>query len=109
MWVGILNDRLGPYVLSNRLSAAQYLEFLNNVLEKQLDVEVPLGEGIRRWYLHDGTPPYFAPPVSEWLNNYFPIQWVGSWPPRPPDLNPCDFCLWGWTQQCPQTIEKLQQ
>ena len=48
-----------------RLSAAQYLEFLNNVLEKQLDVEVPLGEGIRRWYLHDGAPPYFARPVSE--------------------------------------------
>ena len=29
------------YDLPNRL-AAQYLEFLNNVLEEQLDVEVPL-------------------------------------------------------------------
>ena len=39
---GIINERLvGPYVLPNRINAAQYLEFLN-VLEEQLDVEVPL-------------------------------------------------------------------
>ena len=30
------------YDVPNRLNAAQYLEFLNNVLEEQLDVEVPL-------------------------------------------------------------------
>ena len=41
----IVNDRLvGPYVLPNRLNVTQYPEFLNNVLEEQLDVEVPLGE-----------------------------------------------------------------
>ena len=37
------------YALSNKLNAAQYLEFLNNVLEEQLDVEVPLGEQVRMW------------------------------------------------------------
>ena len=43
VWVGIVNDRLiGLYVLPNRLNAAQYLEFLSNVLEEQLDVEVTL-------------------------------------------------------------------
>ena len=37
---GVVNDRLiGPYVLPNRLNAAQYLEFLNNVLEEQLAVK----------------------------------------------------------------------
>ena len=36
MWGGIVNDRLfGPHVLPNRPEKkAQYLEFLNNVLEK---------------------------------------------------------------------------
>mgnify|MGYP005984655117 CR=1 FL=1 len=36
VWSGIVNDRLvGPHVLSNRPEKkAQYLEFLNNVLEK---------------------------------------------------------------------------
>ena len=71
---GIINDRLvGP----KRLNAAQYREFLNNVLEEQLDVEVPLGERVRMWYLHDGAPPHFAKPVTEWLNNHFLNHWVG--------------------------------
>ena len=61
MWAGVVNDRLvGPYVLPNRLNAAQYLEFLNNVLEEYLDVEVPVGEQVRMWYWHDGVPPHFA-------------------------------------------------
>ena len=52
VWAGIVNDRLvGPYVLPNRLNAAQYLEFLNNVLGEQLGVEMHLGERIRMWYL----------------------------------------------------------
>ena len=33
-------------------------------------VEVPLGERIRMWYLHDGA--------VEWLNNLFLTQWVGK-------------------------------
>ena len=41
------------------------------VLEEQLDVEVSLGEQVRMWYLHDGTPPHFDRPVTEWLNNHF--------------------------------------
>ena len=73
MWAGIVNDHLvGPYVLPNRLNAAQYLECLNNVLEEQLDVEGPLDEPVRMWYLHDRAPPHFARSVTEWLNNHFP-------------------------------------
>ena len=59
---------------------------------------MPVGERVRMWYLHDGTPPHFVRPVTEWLNNHFPDQWVGAngpvaWLPRSPDLNPCDFCV----------------
>ena len=39
VWSSIVNDRLvGPCVLPNRLNAAQYLKFLNNQLEEQLNV-----------------------------------------------------------------------
>ena len=99
VWTGIVNDRLvGPYVLPKRPNAVQYLEFSNNVLEKQLDVQVALGQRVRMWYLHDGAPPHFARPITEWLNNHFPNQWVGrngpvTWSSRSLDLNPCDFCL----------------
>ena len=90
MWAGIVINRLiEPYVLPNGL---------NNMLEEQLDVEVPLGERVAIWYLHDGAPPHFARPVTKWLNNHFPSQLVGgngpiAWPSRSPDLSPCDFCL----------------
>ena len=48
---------------------------LSNVLEGQLDVEMPLGERVRMWYLHDGAPPHFAKPVTEGFNNYSLSQW----------------------------------
>ena len=71
--------------------------------------------------LNERALPHFARPVSEWSNNHFPNRWVGrnglvACRPRSPDLYPCDFCLWGWmkqsvygNQQCPETIEELQQ
>ena len=40
-------------------------------------VEVPHGERVRMWYLHDGALPHFARPITEWLNNHFPNQCVG--------------------------------
>nr|CAD2197414.1 unnamed protein product [Meloidogyne enterolobii] len=46
--------------------------------------------------------------VHEWLNENFPLRWMGrssanfvapfSWPPYSPDLTPCDFFLWGWVK-----------
>ena len=61
MQAGIVNDPLvGLYLLPNRLNAAQYLQFLNNVLEEQLNVEVPLAKRVRMWYLHVGAPPHLV-------------------------------------------------
>ena len=101
---GIVNHRLvGSYVLPNRLNATQYL-----------DVEVSLGERVRMWYLHDGTLPDFVKPVSEWLNNHFPNQWVGrngpvAWPSRSPGLWGCMKLLVYGNQQYPETIVEFQQ
>ena len=94
----IKEQGLHPYHIQNRLNVVQYLQFLNNVLKDQLDVEVLLGERVCMWYLLDGAPPHFDKPVAQWLNNHIPNQWVGrngpvAWSPRSPDLNPCDFCL----------------
>ena len=73
---GIINEPLiRLYVLLNWLNAAHYLEFLNNVLDEQMDVEVLLGEWVYMWHLHDGPPSHFARPLSGWLNNHFPNQW----------------------------------
>mgnify|MGYP005986643663 CR=1 FL=1 len=47
-----------------------------------------------------------------WVSRNDPV----AWPPRSPNLNPCDFYLWGWmkqlvygNQQCPESMEELPQ
>lgn len=104
VWAGMVGDQLiGPYVLPPRLTGAAYLNFLNNVLENLLE-DVPLATRINMWYLHDGAPAHYINEVREWLNQHFPRKWIGRngpvlWPPRSPDLNSCDFFLWGHMKQ----------
>ncbi|GBM59222.1 hypothetical protein AVEN_240408-1 [Araneus ventricosus] len=53
-------------------------------------------------FVQDGAPPYIVTPVKQLLNLHFENYRIISrhfqtaWPPRLPDLNPCDFWLWGY-------------
>ena len=52
-----------PNISTHRLVISQfvvYFELLNNVLEEQLDAEVPVGQRVRMWYFHDGAPLHFT-------------------------------------------------
>ena len=52
-----------------------------------------------------GAPPHFHRNVRVLLNRVLQQRWIGRaakgdnhllpWPPRSPDLTPCDFFLWG--------------
>lgn len=101
VWCGMLNDQLfGPFVLNERLTGDGYLRFLEDHLTHMLD-DVPLIVRHRMFFQHDGAPPHFSRRVRNFLNNRFPDRWIGrggpqAWPPRSPDLNPLDYCLWGW-------------
>jgi hypothetical protein len=51
--------------------------------------------------MHDGAPAHFTLNVRHFLNVSYGPQWIGrggptAWPPRSPDLNSCDFYLWGY-------------
>lgn len=119
VWAGILGDTLlGPHVLPQRLNAASYLEFLENVLPNYLD-DVPLLTRTQMWFMHDGAPPHFSRRVRDFLNATYP-RWIGrggptAWPPRSPDLNPLDFFLWGYMHTLIyeggeiENVEELQQ
>jgi hypothetical protein len=47
---------------------------------------------------------------QDYINQHLPIWWIGRttakdqallcWPPRSPDLIPCDFFLWGYVTDC---------
>ena len=53
------------------------------------------------WWVQDGAPAHHSVAVRQRLQQLFPNCVVGighavEWPPRSPDLTPCDFFLWGY-------------
>lgn len=53
-----------------------------------------------KFYQQDGAPPHYSTAARAILNEHLPHRWIGrrgpvEWPPRSPDLNVCDFFLWG--------------
>jgi len=56
----------------------------------------------------DGAPPHFCRNVRVLLNRVLQQRWIGHaakgdnhllhWPPRSPDLTPCDFFVWGFVK-----------
>ena len=65
---------------------------------------------VRNTTIHqqDGVPPHFHNDVHGYLNDTLAHRWIGRasqdgspllpWPPRSPDLTPCDFFLWGYVK-----------
>ncbi|GBN00627.1 hypothetical protein AVEN_199877-1 [Araneus ventricosus] len=57
-------------------------------------------------FMQGGAPPHIATAVKQLLNLHFGNDRIISrhfptaWPPRSPDLNPCDFWLWGYLKGC---------
>jgi hypothetical protein len=101
VWAGIIGTHLiGPFLLPARLTGENYLNFLNVDLPGLLE-EIPLEIRRAMWFMHDGAPAHFTLNVRHFLNVSYGPQWIGrggptAWPPRSPDLNRCDFYLWGY-------------
>ena len=72
------------------------------------------------WFQQDGAPPHCSNEAMEWLKGTFGSRLISRnadflWPPYSPDLNPCDYYLWGflksrvYSDPVPQTTEQLKQ
>ena len=71
-------------------------------------------------FMQDGAPPHCSREAIAWLKEHFPENRLISrnsdfnWPAYSPDLNPCDFYLWGflksrvYSDPYPQTLEQLK-
>ena len=75
-------------------------------------------------FQQDGAPPHWHRDVRNFLNTVLPHRWIGrsgpqdlalhAWPPRSPDLTPCDFFLWGcikdivYVPPLPTEVEELR-
>ena len=72
------------------------------------------------WFMQDGAPPHCSKESLDWLETHFKDRLISRnagflWPPYSPDLNPCDFFLWGYlkskvfTNPTPKTTEELKE
>jgi hypothetical protein len=89
-----------PMYLTIKITGPRYLRFLCRYFPWLLE-DVPLRTRRRMWFPHDAAPAHFSLAVREWLGRHSAGRCIGCvpedpvlWPPRSPDLNPIDFCLW---------------
>lgn len=113
VWCGITpRTVIGPYFFDGSVDAAAYLNVLQTVLW-------PYATHKGLTFQQDGAPAHYALQVRQWLDQKFPNRWIGrrgplEWPPRSPDLAPCDFFLWGYLKQRvyktrPSTLAELRE
>ena len=88
------NKIYGPYYFEGNVDSKKYHHMLENWFwKKHLDTP-----NYRKYYFQqDGATPHTSNLVQNWLSEKFGEKFLDKkkWPPRSPDLNPCDFFLWG--------------
>ena len=79
-----------------------YLEMINEHVVPQLELHFERQQGgvfRRLWWAQDGAPAHRLIAVRDRLRELFAHRVIAlnhevEWPPRSPDLTPCDFFLW---------------
>lgn len=100
VWCCIAYDTLiGPFFFHEQtVTGNVYLDMLENYAYPQLEAFQP-----NVIFQQDGAPPHWTLFVRESLDETFPDSWIGRggpirWPPRSPDITPCDFFVWGFVK-----------
>lgn len=111
VWAGIsVSGIVGPYFFEDSVNGQNYLEMLRHVVP-QINKKI---------WMQDGAPAHYARIVVSFLNQHFPDGWIGrrgtylEWPPRSPDMTPCDFFLWGYIKDIvykgnPQNLQEIRR
>ena len=115
---------LAPYFFDGNVTGIAYLRMLNEFVFPQVAQHFnnQHWEGLFRgpWWAQDGAPAHRLIEVRDRLDEGFGNnQVIGlghdvEWPPRSPDLTPCDFFMWGYLKNKvfstpPQNIDELRQ
>jgi hypothetical protein len=95
VWCGISASRVfGPFYFSETVNQVNYLDMLKNFFWPKL---LDTADYKKYYFQQDGARPHTAETVQTWLTSKFGQKFLDkeSWPPRSPDLNPCDFFFVG--------------
>lgn len=114
VWCAMSSNKIiGPFFFDSTVNASNYLKMLQEFfLPKHKKQKL-----YRSYYFQqDGAPAHRAKPVQTWLEEQFGPMFLkkDTWPPRSPDLNPCDFFLWGYLKdkvyaKRSESIEQLKE
>jgi hypothetical protein len=114
VWCAISAKRIfGPYYFSSAINKDNYSDMLQNFFWLELR---KIRDYKKYFFQQDGAAPHRADIVQEWLQAKFGEQLVSKefWPPRSPDLTPCDSFLWGYLKSkvynpMPKNLDDLQK
>jgi len=92
---------VGPIFFDGIVDGINYLNMLRDVVVPQLRTRANFAE---LYFQQDGATPHYALLVRNYLDNIFPLRWIGrrgsiDWPPRSPDLTPMDFFFGGRSEK----------
>ena len=103
-------------VLQMTVTSSRYLtvmkKFAARLRRRNVDFE-------SQWFQQDGAPAHTATASRRWIRDKFggnviSLKEAFEWSPHSPDLNPCDFFLWGHLKDCiyrnkPTTLQQLKE
>jgi hypothetical protein len=107
------NHLYGPYFFEETVGWRNYLDMLIYYFWPMYK----RSSGQTRFYFQqDGAPPHRKKEVQAYLKSKFGDRFLDSsiWPPRSPDLNPCDYSLWGYLKSKvynprPKNLQELKE
>ena len=101
-----------PFYFKSTVNQHNYLEMLKTFFWPKV---LRTAGSQKHYFQQDGATPHRATAVQTWLSEKFGRKFIKKdlWPPRSPDLNPCDFYLWGHLKQVaynllPKTLDDLK-
>jgi hypothetical protein len=114
---------IGPFMFEDFVTGENYAMMLDSSFLPQLRRRRCSLQA--QWFEQDGARPHTTPAVLEFLHSKFQHRIVSSrfphqfqcrfsWSPCSPDLNPCDYFLWGYLKDkvfisAPRILPELKE
>lgn len=104
VWIGICGrGHTNPYFFDGTVNSAAYLKMLQEFAFPWISERDGIAE---YWWQQDGATAHRTNLVKNAIREKFGDRVIGlgfesedgeeiKWPPRSPDMNPCDFAVWG--------------